>query len=103
MTSDLITVYTVLSCGLWTLAFIDFMRALKTVPLLDEDLRTSGTIAEKWPSISIIVPACNEVARIESAISSILTQDYPNLEIIAVNDDSRDQTGSVMERMAQCD
>jgi glycosyltransferase involved in cell wall biosynthesis len=103
MIADLITVYTVLSCGVWALAFIDFMRALKTVPLLGEDLRTLGTTAEKWPSLSIIVPACNEAVHIESAISSILTQDYPNLEIIAVNDRSTDATGDILNRMAATD
>lgn len=100
---DFITVYTVLSCGLWTLAFVDLMRALKAVPLLDEDLGTLGTTVEKWPSLSIIIPACNEAEHIESAIKSILTQNYPDLEVIAVNDRSTDATGDILNRMAGTD
>lgn len=56
-----------------------------------------------YPRLSLIVPACNEADTIERALASKLAQDYPNLEVILINDRSTDATGAVMERMAQGD
>ena len=49
------------------------------------------------PSISIIVPALNEATTIKPALTSLLALDYPDLEIIAVNDRSTDATGLILE------
>lgn len=100
---ELLTVYTVVFCAAWTLLIIGFMWAAKGVPSLDEELKPLGVAAETWPSLSIIVPACNEAEHIESAIQSILAQDYPDLEIIAVNDRSTDATGAILDRLAERD
>lgn len=53
------------------------------------------------PRISIIVPARNEEATIERALQTLLSLDYDDYEIIAVNDRSTDRTGEIMERIAQ--
>ncbi len=45
-----------------------------------------------WPKVSIIVPARDEEAKIDAAMRSKLAIDYPNLEIIAVDDRSQDAT-----------
>lgn len=52
------------------------------------------------PSLTIVVPARNEEAEIESALRSLLQLDYPQYQIVAVNDRSTDQTGAIMERLA---
>jgi glycosyltransferase involved in cell wall biosynthesis len=52
------------------------------------------------PRVSIIVPARNEEEDIESSLWTLLALDYDNYEVIAVNDRSTDQTGEIMERMA---
>jgi cellulose synthase/poly-beta-1,6-N-acetylglucosamine synthase-like glycosyltransferase len=44
------------------------------------------------PPVSVIVPAYNEEATFTAAIRSILRLDYPEFEIIVVNDGSRDRT-----------
>ncbi len=54
---------------------------------------------ENVPKVSVIIPACNEAATIEPALKSIMTMDYTDLEIIAVNDRSVDRTGAVLEQM----
>ena len=56
------------------------------------------------PLVSILVPARNEEHRVlEACIRSILAQDYGNFEVIAVNDRSTDQTGAILQRLAQTD
>jgi len=53
------------------------------------------------PRVSIIVPARNEEATIEQALHTLLSLDYDNYEIIAVNDRSTDRTGEIMENLAE--
>lgn len=56
--------------------------------------------AEELPTLSVIVPARNEETELESSLDSLLEQDYPNLEIILVNDRSTDGTGGILDRVA---
>jgi hypothetical protein len=44
------------------------------------------------PLLSVIIPARNEEAVIARAVRSALAQDWPNLEVLVVNDASEDQT-----------
>jgi glycosyltransferase involved in cell wall biosynthesis len=51
------------------------------------------------PRVSIIVPARNEEEHIQETLLRLLALEYPNYEIIAVNDRSSDHTGSLMEEI----
>ena len=44
------------------------------------------------PKVSIIIPAYNEAKNIEEAIRAALSQDYPSIEVIVVDDGSEDGT-----------
>src|SRR3981081_3046191 len=44
------------------------------------------------PLVSIIVPAYNEEVNIVSSLANLLRTDYPNFEIIFVDDGSKDDT-----------
>ncbi|MGO9243623.1 MAG: glycosyltransferase [Verrucomicrobiia bacterium] len=52
------------------------------------------------PKVSVIIAARNEARKIERGLQSVLTQDYPNIEFIAVDDRSTDETGSILDRIA---
>lgn len=52
------------------------------------------------PSLTIVVPARNEEAEIEAALRSLLQLNFPQYQIVAVNDRSTDQTGAIMDRLA---
>ena len=50
------------------------------------------------PPISVIVPAYNEGATIVASLQSILQLDYPGMEVLVVNDGSKDNTLEVLLR-----
>ncbi|WP_297548256.1 glycosyltransferase family 2 protein [Thermococcus sp.] len=52
-------------------------------------------IREWGPRVSIIIPAYNEGRRVLRAIESALAQDYPDFEVIVVDDGSDDDTFQV--------
>jgi chlorobactene glucosyltransferase len=52
------------------------------------------------PRVSILVPARNEAATISSCITSLLSQDYPDFEVIVLDDASTDSTGEQLELLA---
>lgn len=56
-----------------------------------------------WPRVSFVVPACNEADTIETAVESLLKMDYPNLEVVLVNDRSSDNTGAIIDAIAKAD
>ena len=47
----------------------------------------------------VLIPACNEAQTIEKALRTLLQQEYPNLEVIVVNDRSEDDTGAIIDRI----
>lgn len=54
----------------------------------------------KLPLVSIVIPAYNQAEYLEAAIESVLTQDYPALELCVVDDGSTDDTAKVLGRYA---
>ena len=53
--------------------------------------------------ISVIVPIYKVEAYLERCIRSIVNQTYKNLEIILVDDGSRDSSGRFCDEYAACD
>ncbi len=54
---------------------------------------------ETAPLVSILVPARNEAANIEKCVASLLAQDYPNFEILVLDDNSEDTTPALVTRL----
>jgi chlorobactene glucosyltransferase len=59
--------------------------------------RNKSEIDVYQPFVSIIVPARNEQENIERCIISLLNQDYPNFEVIFVDDNSTDKTLEIVQ------
>jgi chlorobactene glucosyltransferase len=51
------------------------------------------------PFVSIIVPARNEQYNIERCLLSLLHQDYPNFEVIVVDDNSTDNSLKIIQEI----
>lgn len=52
-------------------------------------------------SVSVLVCAKNEADNLKSFLPSILNQDYPDFEVVLINDASHDKTLEVMETFAE--
>lgn len=50
------------------------------------------------PGISVLVPGYNEEATIAASVRSMLQLDYPDFEVIVINDGSKDATLEVLKR-----
>ncbi len=86
-----ITLLLYLAAGLEVTIRSRRLRHLIHIPPIDDDCA---------PRISVIIPACNEERNIESALASVIAQDYPDFEIIAIDDRSTDSTGAILDRVA---
>ena len=53
--------------------------------------------------ISVVVPVYNVENYLEKCVSSITNQTYKNLEIILVNDGSKDNSGAICDDLAKND
>ncbi len=53
----------------------------------------------KLPFVSILIPARNEENNIENCLKSILKQDYPNYEVIVLDDNSDDNTWQIIKNI----
>jgi chlorobactene glucosyltransferase len=69
--------------------------------VVDPQAELPGSAAnQQLPLISVIIPARNEQRNIRRCISSVLGQDYPNFEIICVDDHSSDGTAGILAELA---
>ncbi len=55
------------------------------------------------PRVTAILPCKDEANYVGNCLASVIGQDYPELEIIVVDDRSRDGTGEIARRIAETD
>ncbi len=71
------------------------------VTAIREKVKSKTRVDSKWnPSVSIIVPAFNEENLIEASLESLAVLDYPDYEIIVVDDGSTDGTLRITNTVA---
>jgi len=61
------------------------------------------TASPRVPRVSVLVPARNEEGTIERCITSLLAQDYPDFDVLVLDDGSTDSTGGILRRLAVTD
>lgn len=86
------TLFIVALYGL-TLAYYMLLKPVESSKRADRDL----------PFISVLVPARNEEGKIGRCIESLLKQNYPNFELVVIDDRSTDKTGEIIEKLAAQD
>jgi chlorobactene glucosyltransferase len=77
----------------WVIAFLVITFGLREPPALAP--ADAGPARGRLPSVRIIVPARNEARSIERCVRSIAAQDYPDFQIVVVDDRSTDETGRI--------
>lgn len=60
-------------------------------------------VSDRFPLISVIMPVYNVEKYLKNSIRSILEQKYHNIELICINDASKDNSLSILENIASCD
>ena len=72
------------------------LRSLKTP-------RRGARVPKPAPFISVLIPARDEEANIGRCLESLQQQDYPNFEVLVLDDNSVDNTAGIVNRMAAKD
>ena len=70
---------------------------VRSVPLL---VRDRSPAPARWPRVTLIVPARNEVETLGPAMRSRLADGYPALEVVLVDDRSTDGTSALVDAIA---
>lgn len=63
------------------------------------------TDQEEWKmaKVSILMPACNVEKFLKECMDSVVNQTLKDIEIICIDDGSRDSTGNILDEYAQKD
>lgn len=64
---------------------------------------SGGHSFESFPLVSILVPARNEERTIAECVRALLTQGYPNMEILILDDHSEDRTRELVRETVGAD
>ena len=86
----------ILACWVYFLILISW--SISKSPKLEWSARYR---IKSKPMVSIIVPARNEGVAVSKCLQSLLSQDYDNYEVIAVDDSSTDNTFSIMSDLSK--
>ncbi len=78
----------------------ELIRHKRGVPRLSAVAPSDAGLGELLPRLSVIVPARNEEVGIGQALESLLDQDYPELELIVIDDRSEDRTRELIDAVA---
>ena len=88
----------VFAISIWIYLITDMIRSIFSCPKLHHLGRLSKSVPDNRSKIkiSVIIPARNEEKVLRKCLDSVIMQDYPNAEIILINDSSTDKTEEIM-------
>jgi chlorobactene glucosyltransferase len=78
----------------WSYFLIYMVKSFRESPKLQQYAQPCNGV---FPRVSVIVPARNEEDYISGCLDSLIKQDYPNFEIILIDDSSKDRTWEIMQ------
>jgi hypothetical protein len=82
----------------WIVLFLRSSRHIGAMQKLQDEPPTEPPSG--WPTLAILFAARNEEAVVEPATRSMLAQDYPRFEVVAVDDRSTDGTGAILDQLS---
>jgi len=92
-------VYQIVIAGILAIFLINLILNLRHLRIPDP----KSKVPEPAPLISVLVPARNEEENIRACLDSLQQQDYPNFEILVLDDNSTDSTAAIVNEMASRD
>lgn len=101
MTASLDPFFWALGIG-WLLFSLVEWWSIGSIDALPRD-GASAEPNDAMPSVSVIIPARNEAARVEQTVLKVLAQTGISLELLLVNDRSSDRTPEIMAALASQD
>lgn len=87
-----VVLYPVVTASLWIAGGVLFR-------LLEEGTGSADRI-DGWPGVTVLVPAFNEASTIGACVRAVLASDYPDLELLVLDDGSTDATVAEAEAAA---
>lgn len=79
----------------WSYFLLYMVKSFKESPKLQQYAQPCNGV---FPRVSVIVPARNEEDYISECLDSLIKQDYPNFEVILIDDSSEDRTWEIMQK-----
>ncbi|MCV0391868.1 MAG: glycosyltransferase [Nitrosopumilus sp.] len=84
-------------CVAWVFLIKSMANSFSHTPYLDR----FENISKSLPKVSVILPARNEERFVGKCLDSLANQEYPNYEIIVIDDSSDDNTGKIISEYAK--
>ncbi len=82
-------------CGFLLVLVIIALANLRTLKRLGR-----AHAPARWPRVSILLPARNEANNISEAVECLAGQDYPDFELVVLDDCSEDRTLEILRELA---
>ena len=92
--NDFVYLYPLLMSFVWMIGALIFHYRLERKIKLPPPLK-------EYPFFSILIPCHNEEGQIEETVAKLMELDYPNYEVITVDDGSTDRTASILHELSE--
>lgn len=89
--------YPVMMSCLWMIGATVFYFRFERTP---HRIVSQPPVRDDYPLVAVLVPCFNEEDNARETIEALMALRYPNFEVIAINDGSRDRTGEILDALA---
>ncbi len=89
-----LNLYILVEFVLWLHRAMTMLSSIKQYSVMPA---RAWSVNDAAPKVSLIIPCRNEAKNLPRLIPTLITQDYPNLEIILIDDRSEDATHALLE------